>query len=288
VRHRSKLVASVLLSTGLLAAVVSAPAMAASATQHKHHKGTVIASRHTKLGRVLTNSKGRVLYIFGKDGKKKSHCSGACATVWPKVMSKAKPRAGKDVRAKHLSRTAKHQATYYGHPLYYFADSKKPGNTSGEGLNHFFVVSVHGKPIKPKKKAPAGPKGPAVVSTGVVGASSTEVLTNKSGRTLYALTTPNEKATYYCTGGCLNSWVPLLTKGAPTATGDAMASLLGSVKRAGIGSQVTYHGFPVYSYVGDTSAGTDIGEGIPGPGLYPPPNQKWEDITPAGAFNPTP
>jgi predicted lipoprotein with Yx(FWY)xxD motif len=252
-----------------------------------HHKGTVIASRHTKLGRVLTNSKGRVMYLFTKDGRKKSHCSGVCASVWPKVMSPVKPRAGTDVLAKHLSRTAKHQATYYGHPLYYFASGKKPRNTSGEGLNHFFVVSVHGKPIKPKRAAPAGPKGPAVVSTGMVGPSSVTVLTSKNGHTLYALNKPTEKATFYCTGSCPQTWVPLLTKGAPTAAGDAMASLLGSVKRAGIGRQVTYNGFPVYDYAGDSSAGMDAGENLPGPGIYAPPAQKWEDLTPAGAFNPT-
>jgi predicted lipoprotein with Yx(FWY)xxD motif len=281
VRHRSTLVASVLLSVGLLAAAVSAPAMAAT-----HHKGTKIASRHTKLGRVLTNSKGRVLYIFLKDGKKKSHCNGACASVWPKVMSSAKPRAGTDVLAKHLSRTAKHQVTYYGHPLYYFASSKKPGNTSGEGLNHFFVVSTHGKPIKPKKKpAPTGPKGPAEVATGVVGSSSTEVLTSKNGHTLYALTAPDETTYFYCTGSCLTPWVPVLTKGAPTAAGDAMAGLLGTVKRAGVGTQVTYNGFPVYDYTGDSSAGMDMGENLPGPYGVP---QQWKDLTPAGAFNSTP
>jgi predicted lipoprotein with Yx(FWY)xxD motif len=115
------------------------------------------------------------------------------------------------------------------------------------------------------------------------------VLVSKNGHTLYGLTTPNEKSTFYCTGGCLKNWVPLLTKGAPTAAGDAMASLLGTVKRAGVGTQVTYHGFPVYSYVGDSSAGTDTGENLPGPGgIYAPPAQKWEDLTPAGGFNSTP
>jgi predicted lipoprotein with Yx(FWY)xxD motif len=282
VRHRSTLVASALLSIGLLAAAVSAPAMAAT-----HPKRTVIASRHTKLGRVLTNSKGRVLYMFTKDGKKKSHCNGECASVWPKVMSSGKPRAGKDVLAKHLGRTSKHQVTYYGHPLYYFASSKKPGNTSGEGLNHFFVVSIHGKPIKPKKKpAPAGPTGPAVVSTGTVGSSHTEVLTGTKAHTLYALTDPDETSFFYCTSsGCLKNWVPLLTKGAPTTSGDAKASLLGTVKRSGIGTQVTYDGFPVYTFIEDTAAGTESGENLPGPYGF---GQQWQDLTPAGAFNATP
>jgi predicted lipoprotein with Yx(FWY)xxD motif len=262
---------------------VAAPALAAT-----HHKGIKIATRHTKLGRVLTNSKGRVMYLFLKDGRKVSHCKRACAAAWPKVTSPARPRAGAGISAKHLSRTSKHQVTYYGHPLYYFASSTKPGNTSGEGLNHFFVVSVHGKPIKPKQPGkPTGPTGPAEVTTGPAGASSTEVLTGSDAHTLYALTAPDEMTYFYCDGSCLSVWQPLLTKGKPTAAGDADAGLLGTLSRPGIGTQVTYGGYPVYDYTGDTAAGQDNGEGLTGPYSPPAPAQTWDDLTPAGAINPT-
>jgi predicted lipoprotein with Yx(FWY)xxD motif len=296
VRHRGTLAGSLLLSAGLLAAAISAPALA---TTHKttHHKGTKISTRvTTKYGRVVANSKGRVMYIFAPDGTKKtSHCTGACAAAWPKVTSKFKPVAGTDISTKHLSRNAKHQVTYYGHPLYYFSASTKPGNTSGENVNHFFVLSDKGKVIKPKKKStgptgPTGPAGPTVaatVSTGDVGASI-EVITNGAdGHTLYALTAPNETMNFWCVGGCLQTWIPLLTKGAPMVTGDAESGLVTDKPGASGFDQVFYNGFPVYEYIGDSAAGQDTGEGLVGPYTPPAPNQQWFDLTPAGAFNQT-
>lgn len=209
-------------------------------------------------------------------------------------MSKAKPRGEHGVLAAHLSRTAKGQVTYYGHPLYYFASGKKAGSTIGEALNHFFVVSIHGKAIKPKKAGggggtgPAGPSGPATVSTGDVGASI-EVLTNDAdGHTLYALDNPVEAPPeFWCVGGCTTAWIPLLTKGAPMFTGDAMSGLLNSVAHPGGFEQVTYNGYPVYEYYLDTAAGQDGGEGLTGPYSPPAPNQKWYDLTQPGAFNTT-
>ena len=181
-RHRGKIAGSLLLSAGLLAAVVSAPALASTHHSAMHPKGTKIATRATKkYGRVVANTKGRVMYRFLGDKTSVSHCNGACASIWPHVTSKGKPVAGTGISAKHLRRNAKGQVTYYGHPLYYFADGKSPGNTSGEGLNTFYVVGVHGAAIKTAKKKPAkaaGPTGPAVVTTGMAG--GTEVITSKT------------------------------------------------------------------------------------------------------------
>ena len=123
------------------------------------------------------------------------------------------------------------------------------------------------------------------MTTGTVGSSHTEVITSRNGHTLYALTNPDETAGFWCGGSCLRVWVPLLTKGAPTAGGDAQAAKLGTISHPGAGRQVTYNGFPVYDYTGDTAAGQDSGEGLTGPyGL----GQTWDDLTPAGAFNTTP
>jgi predicted lipoprotein with Yx(FWY)xxD motif len=282
VRHHGQRAGTVLLSAGLLAAAVAAPALASG-----HHKGTKITTTHVKLGRVLASSKGRVMYLFAKDGNKVSHCHGACATAWPKVTSEAKPVAGAGISAKHLSRTSKHdQVTYYGHPLYYFSGDTKPGKDTGENLNSFFVVSTHGKPIKPPKKTkPTGPSGPAEVTTGTVD-TSTEVITNSKGRTLYELSSESSSpVTVYCTAGCATVWLPLLTKGAPTASGDAMGSLLGTAKRPDGSTQVTYNGYLVYTYTGDTAAGQDNGQYVYAAGLGPG-LPYWRGILPNGTPNP--
>jgi predicted lipoprotein with Yx(FWY)xxD motif len=251
-----------------------------ASTHHTAHaKGTTISTRVTpKFGRILANPKGRVMYLHTSDRGTVSTCTGVCASAWPRVMSKAKPIAAKGVNAKHLARNKKGQVTYYGHPLYYF----EGGGASGEGVAKFFVVSTTGKAVHPKKKAAPGATGPAEVTTGMVG--STEVITTKAGRTLYALATFTEKTgMFWCTGSCLSTWIPLLTKGTPTAAGDAMQTDLSSVKRAGIGDQVTYNGYPVYRYKGDAAAGQGTGEGLPGPYAN---GQVWNDLTPAGSLHP--
>jgi predicted lipoprotein with Yx(FWY)xxD motif len=281
VRHRGTLAASLLLSAGVVAAAISAPALATTHHSAMHPQGTKIGSRATtKYGRVVANAKGRVMYMHTTDKGTVSKCSGPCAAAWPKVTSKGKPVAGKDISAKHLKRNSKGQVTYYGHPLYYFVSDKRPGKISGEGLVHFFVVSTKGaaikKPIK-KTKPTAGPSGPAEVTTGMVG--KTEVITSKNGHTLYALD-PNELPGWSCTSSCTSVWIPLLTKGAPTAAGDAMPGELGTAKRPNGSTQVTYGGMPVYDYAPDTAAGQDKGQLAPGPYL-----NYWYDITPDGSVN---
>jgi predicted lipoprotein with Yx(FWY)xxD motif len=282
--HHGRLAGSLLLSAGLLAAAVSAPALAAGhagaapARAAKHH-GTQISTVKTGLGRVVSNHKGRVMFRFLKDGRNVSKCKGGCPSVWPAVMSKGKARAGAHVKKRHLGRTSKGQVTYYGHPLYYYIGDPKSGKTTGDGLKefgaHWYVVSPAGKSVKPKR---SGAKHAAKVTTGMVGA--TTVLTSADGHTLYELSSEQDSPpSFTCTGSCTSVWPPLLTKGAPTASGDAMASLLGTVKRPDGTTQVTYNHHPLYDYSGDSAAGTANGED------FVDPPGTWHDMTPNGSPN---
>src|SRR4051794_27200152 len=47
------------------------------------------------LGRTLTDTKGRTLYLFQADMGTKSACSGACADAWPPLRARGKPVVGK-------------------------------------------------------------------------------------------------------------------------------------------------------------------------------------------------
>jgi predicted lipoprotein with Yx(FWY)xxD motif len=95
----------------------------------------------TKLGRILVDGRGHTLYLFGKDKRGKSSCSGACATYWPPLIASGKPRAMAGARASLLGRTKRQdgrwQVTYNRHPLYTFALDTKKGQTKGEGLDDF-------------------------------------------------------------------------------------------------------------------------------------------------------
>lgn len=65
-----------------------------------------------------------------------------------------------------------------------------------------------------------------------------------------------------CYEQCAAAWPPLLTTGAPTATGTASATLLGTTPRTDGTTQVTYGGWPVYYFAKDKTVGDTTGQGV--------------------------
>jgi predicted lipoprotein with Yx(FWY)xxD motif len=103
--------------------------------------GATVGLRRTKLGVLLVDSKGVTLYDFVKDRGGASACYGACAALWPPLITKGKPRAGHGVRARLLGTTRRKdgtlEVTYARHPLYYYVADRHPGQTTGQGLPQF-------------------------------------------------------------------------------------------------------------------------------------------------------
>src|SRR6188472_2064702 len=116
-------------------AATSTPAPAA-----KSAAVTVKLSK-TKLGHILTDGKGRTLYLFEKDKGTKSSCFGPCATGWPPLTATGKPALAGGLAVAKLGTTARsggaRQVTFAGHPLYYFVGDKAAGQTAGEGVKAF-------------------------------------------------------------------------------------------------------------------------------------------------------
>jgi predicted lipoprotein with Yx(FWY)xxD motif len=130
-----------------LTAVIAVPGHAASRT--------TVKTTHTKLGTFLVGPKGRSLYLFEADKRNKSTCYDACATAWPPLLTSGKPKAAGKAKASLLGTTkrkdGKRQVTYKGHPLYYFIQDKKAGDTNGQDVDGFgaewYVVAPSGKAI---------------------------------------------------------------------------------------------------------------------------------------------
>jgi predicted lipoprotein with Yx(FWY)xxD motif len=141
----------------LLAAIVLAAAAlvglgrAAAAT---HTTGTV-ATGNSRLGRILVDNRGRTLYLFEKDKRGRSACTGTCAAYWPPLLTRGRPTVGGAARKALLgiSRRADGttQVTYAGHPLYRFVQDTRPGQTSGQDLHDFgagwYVLSPTGRKV---------------------------------------------------------------------------------------------------------------------------------------------
>jgi predicted lipoprotein with Yx(FWY)xxD motif len=115
-----------------------------------------VGVRHTSLGRVIVNSKGRTLYLFEKDTSRRSACSGQCAQFWPPLLTYGAPVARTGVKQSLLGKIRRadgtQQVTYAGHPLYLYVGDSKPGQTNGEGSQEFGagwdVLSASGKRIE--------------------------------------------------------------------------------------------------------------------------------------------
>ena len=76
-------------------------------------------------GKMLFDRNSQAIYIFQKERSKTAKCYGACASAWPPVLTSGKPTALKGVKQRQLGTTKRKggatQATYAGHPLYYYA-----------------------------------------------------------------------------------------------------------------------------------------------------------------------
>jgi predicted lipoprotein with Yx(FWY)xxD motif len=104
--------------------------------------GTVVSVGSVPgLGRVLVDAAGLTLYDFHKDKGAASSCYGACAGVWPPLITDGEAQASNGAIASKLGTTKRKdgttQITYAGHPLYTYAEDGKPGDSKGNDIDSF-------------------------------------------------------------------------------------------------------------------------------------------------------
>jgi len=111
----------------------------ATATAAATGQAAALKVTHTKVGRVLASSRGLTLYFYGEDkpGSGTSACTGACATAWPPLAAPVKAPSGVRLPGKLGVITRPNgvkQVTLNGHPLYFYAGDKAPGQAAGNGI----------------------------------------------------------------------------------------------------------------------------------------------------------
>jgi predicted lipoprotein with Yx(FWY)xxD motif len=126
----------------------------------------------------------------------------------------------------------------------------------------------------------AGSGGAAVTISAASVPGVGTVLVNSAGHTLYLLTSEKGgKITCTAASGCSAYWPAVeLPAGTTTTTagGGVQASLLGTVKGTDGSEHVTYAGYPLYTFAGDSAAGADKGQGVQSFG------GTWWAISPSG------
>ncbi|MEX2555310.1 MAG: hypothetical protein WEB06_06745 [Actinomycetota bacterium] len=121
-------------------------------------------------------------------------------------------------------------------------------------------------------QAPTQGSSPRATTVNVATSPLGQILIDAEGRTLYLFM--NDTAnTSVCTGGCAQTWPPLLVTGPPTGGLGVEASKLGTTSRTDGGTQVTYNGHPLYHFASDSAPGDTKGQGVGG---------NWFVVSPQG------
>lgn len=174
VLRRGVLIASVV--SVVVAAVRVTPGAFASAHAKKKTVLTVVVSTRKvgKLGTILVNNKGRTLYMFVPDKRKKVTCTHTCAVAWPplKLPAGRKPIAKMAAKSKLLGSDRNpaggRVVTYHGWPLYTWVGDRTPGQATGQALDAngglWYVLSPSGKVIRTKPAMTTPVPAPVVPS----------------------------------------------------------------------------------------------------------------------------
>jgi len=162
---RGSLLAAIATSAALLAACGSSsknssatqPAAAAATTaaaapaSSPSSAAAAIKTASSSLGTILVTDKGLTVYGFTPDSAGKPTCAGDCADEWPAVtVGSATLPAGLDASVFSVvdGLNGTHQLKAGKWPLYTFVGDKAPGDTTGQDVDKFYVVSPTGKLIE--------------------------------------------------------------------------------------------------------------------------------------------
>lgn len=131
----------------------------------------------------------------------------------------------------------------------------------------------------PSATSSAGATGTNAGSTALMvtnNQSLGQIVTTGSGITVYRFDADtNNPSKSNCTGGCASAWPPLLATGSGTPqVSGVSSSAVGEITRSDGSKQLTLDGWPLYTYAGDSGAGSTAGQGSGG---------TWWAVTPTGA-----
>ena len=102
--------------------------------------------------------------------------------------------------------------------------------------------------------APAAAGGTTVTEKTI---GSQQVLVDSQGMVVYWFV-PDTSSKSNCSGSCATYWPPV--KG-PLTAGSGVTGTLATITRSDGSTQATYDGHPLYTYIGDKSAGQNSGNG---------------------------
>jgi predicted lipoprotein with Yx(FWY)xxD motif len=149
---------SMLALVTVVAPLAGGAAAAGHATARAGARTVVVSTRVVpKLGTVLVDGRGRTLYMFVPDKRRRVTCVRVCAAVWPplEVPKSARPVAKRKAKASLLGSdpdpAGGRVVTYNRWPLYTYVADRAPGQAKGQALDLngglWYVIAPSGRVI---------------------------------------------------------------------------------------------------------------------------------------------
>ncbi|MBU2913266.1 hypothetical protein [Reichenbachiella agariperforans] len=236
---------------------------------------TIMLSTDNALGELLTDAEGHVLYYLAKDVAGTRNCTGGCADSWP-VFYTAEIEVGEGLDAEdfeNIEQDGDMITTYKGWPLYYHSESgdgviDAVGNTSGQGLGGVWYV-MKDYSIMLAKGQLIGADGKNYLEDYTEGEGETTYFTSAWGKTLYAFNNDSKDTNTFTNEDFSNdgSW-PIYHVTVDQLPAAMDAADFGEIEVFGE-MQLTFKGWPVYYYGGDSDRGENKGVSVPSPGVWP-------------------
>ena len=233
----------------------------------------VLLSEDPELGMILTDAEGYTLYYFTRDAlPDTSFCTGGCVTNWP-LFYTPDLAVGEGLDSDDFS-SIEHpdggmQTTYKGWPLYYFYNDLNPGETNGEAVGNVWFAVKPDYSIMLMDNILVGQDGVTYNSNYDPGEEVVQYFVDGSGRTLYIFINDNFNRNNFTNPDFSNDalW-PIYEKGLGSVASTLDRSMFDSINVFGR-KQLTYNGWPLYYFGGDSLRGDTKGVSVPSPGIWP-------------------
>ena len=224
-----------------------------NSTNQVQTSNTIRVGSTSALGSFLVDANGKTLYYFANDAGGKSNCFGQCSTLWPAFYT-SNIVVPAELNTSDFGQIAlaggTYQTTYKGWPLYYFSGDQNPGDVNGQGMQNlwfvaadpFYNVLVMNNPTSKTYLADATGKALYYFKSDVKGSATAD---------------PQSK----CTGTCLTTW-SVFDQSQVVAPAILNSGDFKEFTRADGITQLSYKGYPLYSYSGDAQSGDAKGNGI--------------------------
>ncbi len=88
----------------------------------------------------FTDASDMTLYTFDKDEAGKSNCYAGCARAWPPLLAEEDAKLPEGF-SKVTRKNGDLQVAYKDQPLYLWINDKKPGQTTGDGVQGVWHIA---------------------------------------------------------------------------------------------------------------------------------------------------